>query len=217
MLVFGTCNYHVFSIYWLSTGVLVPSVNNDNVEYYLIMLSVIIVKLMVTGNIPHSVCPSITIIIRSGGRVIYSSSSLLLLDMYSNSDNCSLSLLPDTVFATSLLQQQTLVWRASIVSAYPINGHLTTFNSSLQRVDEFVLFVTSLFQLGHLLEEFHNLFCKHCLLIVDDPEVLPLVIGSGVHSYQVFVNPEELSVVCRLQVVKALLENVDFIVKIIPL
>ena len=29
MLIFGTCNYHVFSIYWLSTGVLVPSVSHS--------------------------------------------------------------------------------------------------------------------------------------------------------------------------------------------
>ena len=32
MLVFGTCNYHVFSIYWLSTGVLVPS-GRDNCHF----------------------------------------------------------------------------------------------------------------------------------------------------------------------------------------
>ena len=65
-----------------------------------IMLSVTINKLMVNGNIPHGVHPSITKVIKSGGGVLNSSSSSS--EAYSNSEDTSLLPLPEATTTSSL-------------------------------------------------------------------------------------------------------------------
>ena len=103
-----------------------------------IMLSVTIIKLMVNGNIPCGVHPSITKVIKSGGGVLNSSSSSS--DVYSSSEDVSLLLLPE-VTMTSSLHQHAFIDRSSSASTTQLSvcSPSSTFPSRMQILSSFAV------------------------------------------------------------------------------